>query len=424
MIISGTLTPEQQAKSRRNYLFFNAMNGFSYMCVGDTVIILLAVRLNCPNAFIAILGSMSLFGYLLLPLGKMVTGRVGAAEGQAIFWVLRNGAALLVGSSTVWNALGFHKLALGGLMTGAFLFYGFRAAGVIMGQPLIGEITTSENRASFLGFSSGLFQLTGMISLILITVFLRLWDNVWVLSALILLGSCTGIGSSRFLRRIDETEKLRESARRPIFSEMRVALRNPFFRRQLLTGFILNLSGIMTGPIGMLTLKRGYGVSDTKALLFTMAQFAVSIVMSQLMGKISGRLGPRRVVVAGFGIQASMCLFWIFAPSGFCWQYLIWPFLIGSGVGICVGNAMTHYFLQTIPVKNRVASSMSLALATGAGAGIAGMLLAGGLVKWAGSLAGTEGLGQYRLYFALVLGLVLIPGFFLVRLLPAPHRKK
>lgn len=423
MIIAGTLTPEQQARSRRNYLFFNAMNGFSYMCVGDTVIILLAVRLDCPNSFIAILGSMVYFGYLLLPLGKVVTARVGAAQSQSIFWIMRNGAALTVGATPILSVLGYQQAALTVMMTGAFLFYGFRAAGVIMGQPLIGEITTQENRATFLGFSSGLFQLTGMVSLILITILLRLWDNVWVLSALILLGSCTGIGSSRFLRRIDETDKLRESARKPIFSEMRLAWRNPFFRSQLLTGFILNLSGILTGPIGMLTLKRGYGVSDTKALLFTLAQFALSVVMSQLMGKISNKLGPRRVVVTGFGIQISLCLFWIFAPAEFHWQYVICPFLIGSGVGICVGNAMTHYFLQTIPVKNRVASSMTLAVATGAGAGVAGMVLAGTLVKWAGVIAGPEGLGLYRLYFGAVLLFLLIPGFFLVRMLPAPHRK-
>ncbi len=423
MIIAGTLTPEQQARSRRNYLFFNAMNGFSYMCVGDTVIILLAVRLDCPNSFIAILGSMVYFGYLLLPLGKVVTARVGAAQSQSTFWILRNGAALTVGTTPLLSMLGYHQAALAVMMTGAFLFYGFRAAGVIMGQPLIGEITTQENRATFLGFSSGLFQLTGMVSLILITILLRLWDNVWVLSGLILLGSCTGIGSSRFLRRIDETDKLRESARKPIFSEMQLAWRNPFFRSQLLTGFILNLSGILTGPIGMLTLKRGYGVSDTKALLFTLAQFALSVVMSQLMGKISGKLGPRRVVVTGFGIQISLCLFWIFAPTEFHWQYVLCPFLIGSGVGICVGNAMTHYFLQTVPVKNRVASSMTLAVATGAGAGVAGMVLAGTLVKWAGVIAGLEGLGLYRLYFGAVLVFLLIPGFFLVRTLPAPHRK-
>ncbi len=423
MIIAGTLTPEQQARSRRNYLFFNAMNGFSYMCVGDTVIILLAVRLDCPNSFIAILGSMVYFGYLLLPLGKVVTARVGAAQSQSTFWILRNGAALTVGTTPILSVLGYHQAALTVMMTGAFLFYGFRAAGVIMGQPLIGEITTQENRASFLGFSTGLFQLTGMVSLILITVLLRLWDNVWVLSALILLGSSTGIGSSRFLRRIDETDKLRESARKPIFSEMQLAWRNPFFRSQLLTGFVLNLSGILTGPIGMLTLKRGYGVSDTKALLFTLAQFALSVVMSQLMGKISGKLGPRRVVVTGFGIQISLCLFWIFAPAEFHWQYVLCPFLIGSGVGICIGNAMTHYFLQTVPVKNRVASSMTLAVATGAGAGVAGMVLAGTLVKWAGVIAGLEGLGLYRLYFGAVLIFLLIPGFFLVRTLPAPHRK-
>lgn len=424
MIINGVLTPAQQAASRLNYLCFNAMNGFSYMCLGDTVIILLAVRLDCPNVIIAVLGAMVYFGFLLLPLGKIVTARVGAAQSQAIFWVMRNIAALLVGATPVLVYFGWQEAALIQLIIGAFLFYGFRAAGVVMGQPLIGEITSAENRAQFLGFSTGLFQVTALVSLLMISLILRISDNIWVLSGVIVLGSSVGVTSSRFLSRIVESESIRTSARKPIMGELHAVWRNPFFRSQLLTGFTLNLTGIMIGPIGMLTLKRGYAVSDTQALLFTLAGLSSSAVMSQLVGKLSAKIGPRRTVIGGFFIQCSMVILWLCAPGEFTWWYLLIPFVVGGCVGVCIGNSMTHYFLSTIPTRNRVASSMFLSVATGAGAGVAGMLLAGGLIKlagiWAGEAAGP--LTAYRIYFALVLILVL-PFFYTVsRLLRIPGR--
>ena len=69
-------------KIRINYIF-NLINGLSYMCLGETVIILLAVKIKSPDAIVAVLGSMSFFGYLMLPLGKKLTSHVGAVKTQA-----------------------------------------------------------------------------------------------------------------------------------------------------------------------------------------------------------------------------------------------------------------------------------------------------------------------------------------------------
>ena len=43
MIFKEALTPERQASSQHNYSMFNVINGLSYMCLGETVLILLAV---------------------------------------------------------------------------------------------------------------------------------------------------------------------------------------------------------------------------------------------------------------------------------------------------------------------------------------------------------------------------------------------
>ena len=165
MICQNPLTPEQIKLSQRNYLAFGAVNGASYMCLGETVIILFAVRLDSPNTLVAILGSMLYFGFLLLPLGKWMTSRVGAAQSQADFWFMRNIAALVVALSApaylYWNKLSAMIL----LVTGAFFFYGFRAAGVVMSQPLLGEICEPERRGRIISLHNTLFHISGLASL-------------------------------------------------------------------------------------------------------------------------------------------------------------------------------------------------------------------------------------------------------------------
>ena len=49
MIFKEALSPERQASSQHNYCMFNVINGLSYMCLGETVLILLAVQLGCPD---------------------------------------------------------------------------------------------------------------------------------------------------------------------------------------------------------------------------------------------------------------------------------------------------------------------------------------------------------------------------------------
>ena len=90
MILNRQINDSEMRLSRRFYLIYNLINGFSYMCLGETVILLLAVNLGCSDTVVAILGSMLFWGFLLLPLGKMMTARCGAAASQANFWVLRN----------------------------------------------------------------------------------------------------------------------------------------------------------------------------------------------------------------------------------------------------------------------------------------------------------------------------------------------
>ena len=111
MICNVPLTPEQKQRSQFNYCCYCGINGISYMCLGETVMVLLAVRLALPDWAVAAISAMLFFGFALLPLGKWMTARVGAARSQADFWVARNIVAVGVAMSVPWSLLGWRWLA-------------------------------------------------------------------------------------------------------------------------------------------------------------------------------------------------------------------------------------------------------------------------------------------------------------------------
>ncbi len=420
MIYDRPLTEEQRRISQKNYNYFSAVNGASYMCLGETVIILFAVKLHAPNSIVAVIGAMMFLGFLLLPLGVIRTGQVGAARSQADFWVCRNVAALLVAVSALVLPLS-QGLAWGMLLLGSFLFYGFRAAGVVMSQPLIGDISSNLDRARLIARSTGLFYAFGLAAMVTISLILRTYDNLWVLVGVIVAGACFGVTASTFIRRIDETSSIRRSAQSPLLPQLRAAFYDPTLRRQIYAGFMVNLGIIMMAPIAILTMKRGYGVSDTQAILFSVIQFAASIAATQISGKVTEKIGPRKVAIYAYSLIFPVCLFFLAAPgtirSVWMWGLFILPFaLIGSMV-VSAQNAMVHYFLMAVPKERQVASSMFISVVTGAAAGVMGMVVASGILKIAERLFG-NGLAMYRAYFVGA-GVLFLAGLILVvRLVP------
>ena len=420
MIYDRPLTDEQRRVSQLNYNLFNIVNGASYMCLGETVIILFAVKLHAPNVIVAVIGSMLFLGFLLLPLGVVRTAQVGAARSQADFWVCRNVAALLVAVSALILPLS-QCLAWGLLLLGSFLFYGFRAAGVVMSQPLIGDITNNMDRARLIARSTGLFYVSGLVAMVTISLILGHYDSLWGLVGIIVAGACCGVTASTFVRKIDETSAIRRSAQAPLFPQLKTAFFDSTLRRQICAGFMVNLAIIMMAPIAILTMKRGYGVSDTQAILFSIVQFASSIAATQISGKITEKIGPRKVAIYSYMLIFPICLFWLFAPAAvssvWMWGLFALPFILIGAMMVSAQNAMVHYFLMAVPKERQVASSMFISVVTGAAAGVTGMFVAGGLLKLAERFLGS-GLPMYRAYFVAA-GVLFLAGLTqVVRLVP------
>ena len=240
-----------------------------------------------------------------------------------------------------------------------------------------------------------------------------------MLTGIVVAGALCGFTASWFINRIDETESIRDSARKPIRGEFREACGSQVLMRQLAAGFAINLGIIMLVPLSMLALKRGYGVSDTQALLFALAQFGSGAVVSFLSERIDHRIGSRKTLLYAFLLLVAIGPVWVLAPKGLHPLYMLLPFLMSGAAGVLTLNAMTHYFLQTVPERQQVAGSMFIWVVNGAGSGVIGMVLAGALLDVSARFStGGSLLPGYRCYFGLA-SLLLSGGVWtILRLLP------
>ena len=430
MILNRPLTVAEQKRSQNIYCIYNMLNGISYGCLGETVIILFAVQLNCTNSEISIVSGMLYFGYLLLPLGKTVSARVGAVRCQVYFWITRNLAALLAGLAAPIYLFLSQRLAVFMLMAGAFLFYGARAAGIVVIQPLFGEITSRNDRADFFGKSLKCFYGFNMMIILLITGLLYITgNNIWSLSGIIVFGAVVGIVSTRLLRQLDESGAIPESSREPAASELRKLLKSTVFCRMLTAGTMINLSTLLILPFCTLAIKRGYGVSDGTALVYYVIFLTAIMMFSNLSTRLIRRAGPRNVAIITELLLILTGMLWLSAPAENNGWY---PGIIMLFCGIShisLMNAMNIYFLEMIPQNRRVFASILVAVISGAGSGILGMLFSGTLLKFLGKMDFYRSLwpgplGLYQAYFAAAVILLLPAVYCIYRMIPIPIEKR
>ncbi len=417
MIIHGNLSLSQQERGRNNFHRFNFINGLSYICVGETIIILFAIRMGCPDYTVAILGSFFFLSNFCMPLGKLLMARIGAIRTIAMCWAMRNLSILVVAAAPLFSWFAGTWAATTAIIVGAFSFYACRSIGVIGMQPVMGELTTAENRGKFTSRSNGLFYLANLIMLGVIMMVMRYTRETWVFVATIGDGAFLGLVSTWFISRIDETEAISQSAAKPVLADVLLTLKNSMRLRQLAANCAISSAITLTVPISMLALKKGYGISDDSALLFALIQMAGAVATSYVIGLLAEETGPRPLAILFYCLLIVLCLLWVIGPDTFKWYYMIWPFVLAGAAVIGTGVSMTHYFLIAIPNKERVAASLTMYVISGVAAGVVGSVVGGGIFRFLDTLGMTP-IDMFQRYFLIVLFILLAGLPLMSRLTP------
>jgi Na+/melibiose symporter-like transporter len=349
-------------------------------------------------------------------LGKVFTARFGAAKCQALCWILRNLASLCVAFTALFYYWGLQGLGIFTLLAGAFAFYGFRGAGVIMSTPLMGAVTTSEDMPKTLAVNSGVFYVFSMLTMLGIYFVLGFGSNVWVLAGIMVAGAICGLLSSRLIASVDEPAALRNSARKSLIPQLHGIVRDAGILRLIMANATVNMAVIMIAPISMLALKRGYGVSDHLALLYSIFLSLGSALASFVCGPLTRRFGPRQVAIAAYTLLLCTPVMWIFAPSSCVPLYCCGILLIQGSGAVCSNVSLTQYFIYTVSIEKQVAASMFLAIASYVGASLCGLLFNTLLLKF--FVSPVPEFNEFRWYFGAALLILAVGMMFLKRLEP------
>ena len=432
MIFDRPLTVAERRVSVRRLALYNLVNGSSYACVGETVMVLVAVRLGCPDAVSAAIGTMLYVGFSMLPLGRFAAARIGAARAAGGFWVLRNGFAMLLPAAALWGPR-HPVLTAATVLFASFAFYGCRAAGVVLHGPLVGDATDPAERGSVLGRLGSMFYVGMLAGVGGVLWTLHRSDSFRALAAVVTVGSALGVWASWFLARVHETSALRDGARKPVLADLREIAANRAFRRHVAACCCLNLAAMLVQPASVIVLKRGYGATDLQAMLFAASSSVACAVGSWFNGALARRFGPRREMIAAFLGLLGVALFWVLLPdasaaapgAGLAALWTAGFFALGLA-RIVMDNAIGHYSISVVEPRLRVSASAVLFTGMGAVSGLVGLSLASVLMAvvsagGATDAPGPAALAAYRTYFLAIL-VLLAPLLAVVRrMVPLPE---
>ncbi len=395
------LSPALKQKGQRIYLWFTGINALSYISLAESILILYALKLGGSDAYVAVLTS---FLYLTMPfmlLGKSLVGKLGAARAQALSWFLRNlSAALMILAPVVARKFSV-TAGLDLLLLAAFLFFTFRSMGIVSSTPIVGEITSEQDRGVFISKVFMTFNILSLLLMVVLTFLLDRYNSVTTFQFIILFGVTMGVISSYLILHVPESPQARISGREKLHSAYRFITGHPAAFRLLISWSAISMAIMFVVPISVVVVKKGYGLSDHIALLFIIVQFLGNIYGSYTNKLLLDHVGSRPLIIlATFGLLFVQ-LMWVAAPAHASFAFLLLLFFILGATLSGTQTSLSHYFLSTIPISKRVGASMFINIAGGLVAGVTGSILAGGFLRFLHHVIQNQ-LLVYKIYFGVV----------------------
>lgn len=416
--VANILTESQRRNAQRQLRKFFWLNGVAVGCVMDNVLLLWALHNGLSESHVAMLSSFTLLAMPMMFLGKRLSATIGATRAMSLTWFTRYGFVIAMLPAPCLHGGPLEPL-LPWLFTVCVLgLFALRSVGMVNTIPIMGEVTTREDQGSFQASTALYANLAYLLTMTAIILVLRRWNTLVSYQGILLVGSLVGMASAGVLRRLPEMGRLRVSARIGLPTVVR-HIRNDLVLRRLALSWCTTLGATaLIVPIAMLAVKRGYNVSDDAALFFTLLELVGAVLAAYAMSIIADHTGPRPILTLGLGMLTLTTAFWALAPARFFPAAVGAAFLLGGIGRHGIVLALNHYLLASTSSKERVGVSLTLQMLSGGMAGLAGMLIAGGTIRWLSKrMSDGGGLELYQNYYRLVL-LLLVPVMLSVLRLP------
>ena len=412
-MMNEALTDKQKKYGQKKYLLFSTFNGLSVALLAESTMILYALKIGIPDYIVGVMSSFLFLGMPFIFIGKKMTAKIGVSKTVAIAWLLRSISTLIAVAAPV--IIYFTSSSFFGaffVLLGAFGFYAFRGVGCIGWTPILGEITSEKDRAKYNSKLFLFFNAAYFLNILALIVVFEFWDSVGTFQLVIFVGCLFGCFSAYNVFMVPESDMPKISATVSL-KESITYLQNYSEGHKLVWIQTIYFIGItLTVPYSMMALKEGYGIMDYKAVSFVLIQLTGAIVVSLICKKLIDKIGVKKVTLTLFSLMAIASGMWFAAPDEFnpFYNSIIFFFIGAAQMGGYL--VLIMYFLNIIPAKNRVGSTLIVTIVSSLSAGIFGAVVGAGMLKVL-EVCYLESLSLFRCFFGIVL-LMLICGIFVI----------
>jgi MFS family permease len=417
--MSSELSLGVRRRGQRRFQVFTAFNVVSFNLLSGSIVTLYALRLGAGSLLVGLLAAFIHVAELMPPFGKAMVRRHGAVRVMGVSWILRYFMMVPLLLAPVFMGGGGTAVGITLCVVSALGFNIARGVGITSNNPIVGAITSKQDRGSFLSNNQVIVQVVGIVTGLAVAAILSNGSEAAPFgrySIVLAIGITAGMTASGVLLGLPEPLDARRSARTPILESLRLSVRRGGFKRfvavQCVSTVVLN----MVGPFLVVFLKQVYRQGDDTVVIFTVLGSLGAIATALLGGMMLDRFGSKPFAfiftalaalslglpTLGPGTPAGLA-FWLSAGGLF--------FLYTMGAA-GISTSLNTYFYSLIEPAERLNLGIVYFLITGVTGG-AGSLIGGWVLEL---LQGAPGLGDvanglpaFRVYFgALGAALVLL----------------
>lgn len=357
----------------------------SFLILGESLIILYAIRLEASNFFISAISAIQYFSLIFLLFGRYFIKKLGYIRTQGTFWVARYISMLPLVVTPYLFSKGY-KISVYIIFIICLLGFNFsRGIGMTGFNSILGYISYGKNKGAFLTdlkiISNATTIIFGMILSYILSKFLSL--NIY--SVLIALGALLGITGVVFLFKIPELEYTESANKMSLYDSVKNILKRKELKRYFSVFFLISLfTGIFPSFL-ILYMKRVYCQNDGIILFFTIFGSMGALFYGFFNRFLIDRLGSKPIFYLSIIIAILTVSSLIFFPrlsgyySGIIFFGLIFFFYFMGKLGI--ENCDQNYFLELVPQEERLNMGIINQGIIG-GAGIIGSLTGGFILEY------------------------------------------
>lgn len=416
--MNGYYTPEEKKTGRFWWLAFSVMNTFSFQFLAGNVIILFIIRLGASKTMVGIVSSFFHISYFIMPIGRVLSRKIGMARGFTLAWMVRYIAISPMLLAPFIAMSGKPETALWIVVWGYLGFQMFRGAGLVSYSPLLTEISHGEDRGSFLSMSRIMTDTAILVGSVIVAFFMG--EDAPMQRYMISFAIGIGLGYIGVftLSRLPEIQRPEGHRDRGLQEGLKTIVGQSRFRRYFITLMLISFIGGILRPFILVYAKDVYLLQDKYVLLLTVAGSLGAITMGFISRKFLDGLGAKPMLLIWIVLMFLSSLAVVLVPragSWFFWIFLSSLFYV-SMMGLNGSENTTQlYFFSMIEPDQQLNFGILQFIATGL-SGSSGATLAGIFLDHLQGPAGLVPAVSHEILFAIITGLLVIAFIFAARM--------